>query len=398
MILALLLCISVNTFGNFNFYRDQSFQLFDPDIFSKKLTEVIFNSDNTYPSHLALKEREYKIEYTINTKLEKFIKKQLRRYRSDYASVVVIDNKSGKILSAIDYNKKRKKFGNAITFSSTNPAASIFKVITAADLLETTSVNKDTFFSFNGKASTLYKNQLKNKLNRWTRKLSLKKAFAYSNNVIFGKAALQELPEGSLPKMAKKFGFSKSILQFLNVGSSHMLVPESEYNRAELASGFNKKTLISPIHGAVIASIIANDGLFQKPYLVSSVSSDQNSRQVWSPERVYERSISKETAQELKEMMKLTIKSGTARAAFRPWKIKKLKKYNLELGGKTGSITGGMPFGKRDWFIAYAKPKNNAEDKGVSICVMIVNVKKWYVKSTFLAKNIIQYYYDGLNK
>ena len=106
------------------------------------------------------------------------------------------------------------------------------------------------------------------------------------------------------------------------------------------------------------------------------------------------RVISKEAAVQLSGMMKQTVKSGTARGAFRPWKMKRIK--NIEVGGKTGSITGGIPYGKRDWFVSYARPKDLKSDKGISVCVMIVNVKKWYVKSTFLAKKIIQYYYDEL--
>jgi hypothetical protein len=66
----------------------------------------------------------------------------------------------------------------------------------------------------------------------------------------------------------------------------------------------------------------------------------------------------------------------------------------LDIGGKTGSITGGTPFGKRDWFSAFAIPRDLERGKGISISVMNVNVKRWHVKSTMLAKNIIEYYYN----
>jgi hypothetical protein len=89
------------------------------------------------------------------------------------------------------------------------------------------------------------------------------------------------------------------------------------------------------------------------------------------------------------------VNRGTARGAFR--RMRKSLKDNLIIGGKTGSITGGEPFGKRDWFVSYARPKNG-KDQGISIAVMIVNIKKWYIKSPYLAKNIIQYYYKSLKK
>lgn len=69
---------------------------------------------------------------------------------------------------------------------------------------------------------------------------------------------------------------------------------------------------------------------------------------------------------------------------------------NLDIGGKTGQMTGGIPEGKRDWFIAFARPKSHPQDLGISIAVMVVNQERWYIRSTQLAKEIIQYYFNNL--
>ena len=386
---------SSSAFANFNFSKDLSFKSFDIEKFRKQLSSMVFNSEE-WPENFVVDDRQYQIEYSINEELEKQVKRYLRRYRSDYTSIVVVDNNTGKVLTAIDYDKKEKDFGVSLSFSSTNPAASVFKVITAADLLENTDTSKETNFSFRGRGSTLYKYQLKNKKNRWTRTIPFKKAFAYSNNVIFGKAAISKTSPTSLMKMANKFGFNNDLLQLLDAGDSRLLIAESDYELAELASGFNKQTMISPLHGAMIASVIANDGIFKQPTVINSIKDIKQEREVWKPKYKLKRVISEDVADEIRDMMKLTVSRGTARGAFRPWKIKQIK--DVEIGGKTGSITGGVPFGKRDWFISYAKPKNDASDKGISVCVMIVNVKKWYIKSTYLAKKIIQYYYHDLKK
>lgn len=388
-----LFFLTFNASANFNFSKDLSFKNFDIEKFRKALSSMVFNSEE-WPSTFNVNERDYGIKYSINKKLEKQVRRYLNRYRSDYTSIVIVDNNTGKILTAIDYDKKEKDFGVSLSFSSTNPAASVFKVITAADLLENTETSKETKFSYNGRSSTLYKYQLKDKKNRWTRSIPFKKAFARSNNVVFGKAAIQNSSSNSLLKMANKFGFNNDLLQLLDAGESRLLIADSDYSLAELASGFNKKTMISPLHGAMIASVIANDGIFKQPSVIESIVDTKQEREVWKPKYVLRRVISEDSASEIKDMMQLTVKRGTARGAFRPWKIKKIK--DIEIGGKTGSITGGVPYGKRDWFISYAKPKNDASDKGISVCVMIVNVKKWYIKSTYLAKKIIQYYYDDL--
>lgn len=385
--------IVANSFANFNFSKDKSFNLFNKDKFADQLSSKIFQSE-TFPNTIDVDNRKYEVTYTLNNKLVKYIEKQLKRFRSDYTAVVVIDNNKGEVLATVDYDKSKKKVGHNLAFSATNPAASIFKVVTAADLIETTDVDKDSLFAYNGKGSTLYKYQLKDKKNKWTRKIPLKNAFAYSNNVVFGKAAINNLNPDSLEDMATRFGFEKPILQMVKIGSSQVHESSSKFSLAELASGFNRKTLISPMHGALIPSIIASNGVLRWPTLIRDVKDKEQNRVVWHPEYKVERSISKDTAKELRDMMQLTVLRGTARGAFRPWKTKKIR--DIEVGGKTGSITGGIPFGKRDWFVAYAKPKDS-EDKGISICVMIVNVKKWYVKSSYLAKNIIQYYYNELN-
>lgn len=261
--------------------------------------------------------------------------------------------------------------------------------------MENRDIEDDEEFIYNGKTTTLYKNQLKNKKNRWTRKTTLKKAFATSNNVVFGKAAQNHSNYEGLTSMAQKFGFDQDFMQLIDIGSSKLFSKDTPYGLAELASGFNKGTLISPVHGAVIASIIANDGIFKRPSLISKVSDLDHDLLIWKPQINGTRVLSKDSAKSMKEFMELTVSRGTARGAFRRHRKRVLN--TLDIGGKTGTITGGLPFGKRDWFVSYAMPKSKL-DKGISLCVMIVNVKKWYIKSPALAKNIIEYYYSNVEK
>ncbi|MCO4753005.1 MAG: hypothetical protein KC478_00915 [Bacteriovoracaceae bacterium] len=390
-----LLALPCFAFANFNFSKDLSFETFDAEEFKKTLSKEVF-SNKGWPEKLNYNDREYAVDYTINEDLTNYVVKQMRRYRSDYTSVVVLDNNTGAILTAVDFQRKGNVVGKSMAFSSAHPAASVFKVITAADLLDNTDVHKGTKFSYNGKSTTLYKYQLKDKKNRWTRAIPFEKAFAWSNNVVFGKAAINNTNFKSIFSTASKFGFNEELLQILESGTSKLFPVESKYNLAELASGFNRKTMISPLHGALIASVIANEGVLKKPHVVESVRDEKMEREVWAPSYILSRSLSKEAALELKEMMNLTVKRGTARGAFRPWKTKKIR--DIEIGGKTGTITGGVPHGKRDWFVSYAKPKGDENDAGISVCVMIVNVEKWYIKSTYLAKKIIQHYYDSLKE
>jgi peptidoglycan glycosyltransferase len=360
----------------------------------KEILGQSIHYSNQLPAEVNLKESLFEIKYNLRNELEAHIKRELKRYGPDYASVVVIDNDNGNILAALDFTKKSRSFGRALTFSSANPAASVFKVVTAANLLEEKKIEPETSFFYRGKGSTLYKYQLKEKKSRWRRKLRFKNAFASSNNVIFGKAALQNLTGVSLYQMANKLKFNTDILEEVNISKSLFSTPENKYNLAEMASGFNRITSMSPLHGAVLASIVANDGIYRRPSLLSSIKDKKNKKYIWFPDREVEKVLEKETADKLKDMMNLTVQKGTARAISRYFRRGKLK--HLEIGGKTGSITGGIPYGKRDWFVSYAVPKEKDLGKGISVSVMIINVKKWYVKSTHLAKDVIEYYYQNL--
>lgn len=167
-----------------------------------------------------------------------------------------------------------------------------------------------------------------------------------------------------------------------------------DYHLAELASGFNDETVISPVHAATMASIIANNGVLKSPRVISRLVDSKTGEIVWENALVEKRVLSAEASKEMQGMMEMTIDGGTARKSFR--KMNTGYKNALEIGGKTGSITGGKPFGKRDWFAAYAIPRDSERGKGISISVMNVNVKRWHVKSTMLAKNIIEYYYNNI--
>lgn len=360
----------------------------------KNSLDEYFHHGGEKPQIVRVNSKDYSLEYTTNNDLEVFVKKFISRYRSAHVAVVVMDNETGNILLSMGHSRNSGEFGPVLPFTSTHPAASLFKIITAADLLENTPVTEDSRFKFHGRGTTLYKNQLKVTNSRWARYQSLEKAFAFSNNVVFGKAAINQTTAESLMRTAFNFGFNRDLMEEVNLSRSVVEMPENQYNLAELASGFNRDTRISPIHGAAIAATVANQGVFVNPHFLKQVVDVETGEVVWSGTKVKNESISVESATALKQMMELTVSQGTARGSFRRFdrKIRKL----VTVGGKTGTITGGIPEGRRDWFTSFAVPNDKAAGKGISVCVMIVNDSKWYIKSAYMAKEIIEYYYKKI--
>jgi len=119
--------------------------------------------------------------------------------------------------------------------------------------------------------------------------------------------------------------------------------------------------MISPIHAATLASIIANDGILKTPKVISKITDKKTGESLWQETSEEKRVITPETSKQLQDLMAMTIDGGTARKSFR--QMRGGYKDALEIGGKTGHITGGIPFGKRDWFTVYALPRDKAKVK-----------------------------------
>ncbi|MFL5783792.1 MAG: penicillin-binding transpeptidase domain-containing protein [Bacteriovoracaceae bacterium] len=399
LVAGILIVATLPSWANLNFIKDNT--LWDHPATPVKPTEEeenewskILSKHQSWVEQVDYDNSRYNIKYTFHEELEDFIKKQLALYRPDYTSVVVVDNENGHILAAVDYSRAKHIFGRDLAFTNTHPAASVFKVITASDLLENTHIKTSTEFSFTGRSTTLYRHQLKEPPNRrWVRNLDFERAFATSNNVIFGRTALENLTPAGLKKMAEKFGFNKKLLEGVNLAPSVFTMAKDQYNLAELSSGLNTDTLMSPVHGAVIASVVANGGVLRYPVVIKSVENNKDQKVIYPPLKKDEVVLTPQTAEDLRTLFMATIVQGTARSSFRRSQYLLSK---LEIGGKTGSLTGGEPFGKRDWFVSYAKSLEDKNDKGISICVMIVNQKKWYIKSPLLAKNVMEFYYSHM--
>lgn len=345
----------------------------------------------SFPKIIHQNSNDYQIDYTFDPELMNFIKKKLKRYSSDHSVVTVMDNNDGSILAVVGYNRKTRSYDYKLPFTNTHPSASLIKIITGAGVIHNGKISKETVFNYRGKGTTLYKYQLTNKRTRWSRYQSFASAFAISNNVIFGKAAIKNLMPTELFSMASNFGFNKNLFNDISVGKSYFPMPQNQYNMAELASGLNSQTLISPVHAALLSSIIANNGMLQYPRIVNRISNLSDSEDVINYIPESKDVLDERTAMMLKSMMSLTVNRGTAKSSFR--KMNRRVRKRLEIGGKTGTITGGIPYGKRDWFTAFAYPKDRSDGKGISISVMNINIDKWYVKSSYLAQEVISYYY-----
>ncbi len=276
-------------------------------------------------------ENGLEVVYTIDPALQDRITGLFAEHHVPYGAFVAISPKTGKVLAMAEYSGKSSGDPH-LALRATYPAASLFKLITASAAIENGKVEPDTVIRFNGGLYTLTPKNWGDNPKRDKNKITLADAMGKSCNVAFAKVALRWLGVEDLLHYAENFGFNKALDFELPVQISQASLENTRESIAKTAAGFGNVTL-SPLHGALIASAIGNNGRMIAPRIVEKIS--LNGREL-------DNCISPETAGKLRYMMTKTIESGTSRHAFHTRKGKAYLK-DIVIGGKTGSLEGNDP-------------------------------------------------------
>lgn len=313
---------------------------------------------------------------TIDGELQQFIAAMSARYALYKGAIVVMDARRGDILALYGTSPAGEDCSLAL---DPELAASIFKLVTATAAMEQRGFTDASSFFYTGNAHTLYKRQLTNKRDRWSADITLADAFARSNNVVFGKLGALYLGEAPIQQAALRLGFGKSPLKEFNAPASVLFNPTDAYGLAELACGFNKATRISPLHAAEMATAPLNAGAMVAPRLTKTAKIER-----WPVMRA-------DTAAHLQAMMEKTVKAGTATKDFRGASSDRVLRQ-LVMGGKSGSIDGDDPVGRRNWFVGFARNEQTGEAITIG-CALVLN-KHFRIKADMLSRLIIRKYFS----
>ncbi len=350
---------------------------------------------NQFPTEVAVTLGKENVQalarYTLDPVHQIKIEKLLGQYRPDYGAFVAIDAATGRVLVMVSYTRAPAETEHQnLALKASFPAASVFKIVTAAAAIDSGVLSPDTIIPFNGANHTLYRrNVTDQRLTRWTRHMTLRDAFAKSVNTVFGKIGMFVLEPLQLQEYAERFQFNKSISGDLPIERGQMLLPESEpWGFAELASGFNRLSSMSPLQGAMIAGAVANDGVMMEPFVVEGLTTAEGRQLYQATPTATSTTMKAETAEELRTLMRETVITGTSRSAFRTL-FRKPAYRDLEIGGKTGSLRGLAPKGKCDWFVGYVR----SNDRRIALAALTVNEDKWRVKASYLARVFVEEYF-----
>lgn len=303
---------------------------------------------------------------TLDSALQRTAEDALRGH---VGAVVALDPSSGDILamaSAPTYNATKMsgrlspeswgwlKKAHALVNRGTEryPPGSVFKIVTAATVLEQGVVSDNTYFFCPG----VYQG-----IHCWKHNghgtINLTEAIAQSCNVSFmhmaEKAGLERMAT-----MARRFGLGKPT--GLELPEKHGLIPNPAWVKETgrrwqpgdtLQVGIGQSYLtITPLQGARVAAAIANGGKLVHPRLVQRIGDDDQPLTPPTPIGLQDG-----TLRSIARGLRAVTGEGTAKSMD----------PSLHIAGKTG--TAQNPGGDHAWFIGYAP----TEHPTIAIAVLV---------------------------
>ena len=304
------------------------------------------------------------ITLTIDHELQQYTREIFKNTAYNNFSAVAMDPTTGEILAMVsvpEYDptpavyqenaeKLEKSDGNPILAHAYRDfvyPGSVAKIITTCALIEEGYEDHivDETKKKNQKVSN-YDNDA------GIKDRTLESAFINSSNVYFSEAVTL-LSQDTYMEYAEKFMYNTEYsLDELPVVASKMS-PDSSLANLTLGGNGNQTT---PLHMALIASTIANDGDMVKPHIIKEISGATGYKT--RTEYLKTNCIEERTADIVEDYMYQVVNKGTGQSA---------KVSGVKVCGKTGSADGGGAA-----FVGFA-PKDNPK---IAVCVYIRDTHK----------------------
>ena len=321
---------------------------------------------------------------TLDPVLQERLEKILARAKPIAGAIVMLDPRDGRVLGLASTARDRAL--GVIALRSEFPAASLFKLVTAAAGLEAGTVTPATkIHTVGGGLRRLRPEHVRDNPGREHWAMTIKQALARSDNPVLAKVAVKRVGADRLAATAEAFAFNRQIPFEIPLGVSRANVPDDPFGLGKTGAGFGEVT-ISPLHAALLSAAIANGGHMPRPWIVESVV-DAKGRVVYEarPE-VLVRTMQAKTASALAGMMVDTVTQGTSRRAFRGSEAAR----RGEIAGKTGSLYGHNPRGHYDWFTGFAP----VDEPEIAVAALLVNGDLWYLKGSGAARAALEAFWQ----
>lgn len=312
------------------------------------------------------------VKLTLDPHLQRAAERLLAHAGAPEGAIVASDVRTGRILAWAS------RGGRDFVSEPYAPSASLFKIVTAATLLEGGHAIESTKVCYEGGEHDIRPADLEHGGGTC---VDFGEALGKSINMVFARMARKHIDAGDLRRMAGSLGFSGDIPIDVPVRAGQVDIPNDPFGMARAAAGFwNGK--LSPLGALFAMQTIANHG-----ERVSFVLRDSGGPVVRHGGR---QAIRPSIANTLNRMLQVTTKRGTCVKAFRHADGTRALP-GMAVAAKTGTLIGGHPARMFSWFASFAP----ADKPEIAVSVMLANDISWRTKANVVGRDVLEEYFHA---
>lgn len=321
---------------------------------------------------------------SIDPGLQAHVDRIFERYAVPYGALVAMEPSTGRVLAYASHSSADPNAGD-LALDAGPPAASIFKIVTGAALIDA-GVDPNAPVCYHGGLHGLAAHHLEDDPERDRDCATLADAMGGSINSVFAKLAVRHLDVPTLERYASAFGFGHTLPFDVPTRVSPIEVPAERLEFARTAAGFWHSHM-SPLHGALIASTIANDGRMPRATLVDRVIDREGRVSYRARAEIFRSVLARPTARAINATMRATITRGTARRHFFDERGNPFLP-GIEVAGKTGTLATEGPYRGYTWFVGFAP----ADHPTIAVSALVINEPEWRIKAAYAAREAMRYW------
>lgn len=320
---------------------------------------------------------------TLDRDLQHCAAELLRLAHPLSGAAIVVDAKSGRLLACHSFVRGNHR-GAPNPLLAPAPAASVFKLITTAALLDGGRVDPKTRVCFSGGERQIERHHLEPPPHTDACPPFLT-ALGFSRNAVYAQLATQHLTRQALLEKAETWGFNRPLPFDASTTVGHLDLPFNDLEFARAAAGFIGSDL-TPFGAAHLALTVANQGRPLQMRLIDRLDGYAPPKEPTLLPRV----MTNNTAWRMTRMMEVTVHSGTSLDAFsRPDAQSWLGP--VRVAGKTGTLQRGKSAPITSWFTGFAPSR----DPKVVVTVLLQNSPLWRRKANEVARDLLRVVFAG---
>lgn len=263
------------------------------------------------------------------------------------------------------------------------PPGSTFKIITALDYIRQNQTLDNFYFNCTGELEgggyTIHCAG-----NQAHGEQDFTEAFANSCNTAYAQMGLS-LDKSRFASLAEALSFNKRISLELPSSASRFDLNSSTDDAVTMQTAIGQgNTLMTPMHLAMVASAVANDGVAMTPQFIQSVTNDTGQVVKTVNSSVYDEFMTASEASELKALMRAVVTNGTGSA---------LNDLGFAVAGKTGSAQFGTNLeNSHSWFVGFS---DTGSEEDIVVCVLAENAGSGSTTAVPVARRLFETYFAG---